>query len=80
MIIIHVLILLFFALLIEAAWRLVLAALLWMPIVCCAVAAAQFTATLHLADPLAPLWGFLAGGLIARAALKFVLTCLVGRV
>lgn len=47
--------------------------LLWLPSIFLAVAAMHWTASLHPADPLAPLHAFLAGGLSARAALELLL-------
>jgi hypothetical protein len=73
MIVVVVFILLFAALWIEAIWRLALAALLWLPILFCAVAAMHWTASLHLTDPLASLYGFFAGGSVARLAMVLTL-------
>lgn len=61
---------LFAAIWIEALWRLAIAALLWAPVVFCAVAAMHWTASLHLRDPLAPLYAFVACATVARAVLR----------
>lgn len=44
--------------------------LLWLPAIFCAVAAMHWTAGLHPADPLAPLYAFLIGAMAARLALE----------
>ncbi len=44
----------------------------WLPSLFCAVAAMHWTASLHLADPLAPLYAFLIGGLIPRLVLELI--------
>ncbi|HWA21920.1 MAG TPA: hypothetical protein VG735_05950 [Caulobacterales bacterium] len=43
--------------------------LLWLPALVCAVAAMQWTASLHPADPLAPLYAFLVAAFTARLTL-----------
>lgn len=45
-----------------------LGALVWAPVLFSAVAAMQWTASLHLADPLAPLYAFVTVALIGRCA------------
>jgi hypothetical protein len=40
----------------------------WLVCLFCAVAAMHWTASLHLADPLAPLYAFVAGALLSRMA------------
>lgn len=53
---------------------LVLAALwtdvLWLPSIFLAVASMQWVASLHPADPLAPLYAFFVGAMAARLALE----------
>ncbi|MDX2277204.1 MAG: hypothetical protein NW206_17295 [Hyphomonadaceae bacterium] len=44
--------------------------ILWLPAFFCAVAAMHWTVSLHLPDPLAPLYAFLIGGVTARLALE----------
>lgn len=44
--------------------------ILWLPAFFCAVAAMHWTVPLHLPDPLAPLYAFCIGGVIARLALE----------
>lgn len=46
--------------------------LLWLPSLFGAVAAMHWTASLHLPDPLAPLYAFLMGAMAARLALDLV--------
>ena len=45
---------------------------LWLPTLFCAVAAMHWTASLHLDDPVAPLYAFFIVGLMARMALTFI--------
>lgn len=56
------------------AFILVIAALsfdvLWLPALFCGVAAMHWTASLRLADPLAPLYALLVGAMAARLALE----------
>lgn len=44
----------------------------WLPALFCAVAAMHWTASMHLSDPLSPLYALFIGGLTARLALEFV--------
>ncbi len=44
--------------------------ILWLPAFFCAVAAMHWTISLHAPDPLAPLYAFCIGGVIARLALE----------
>lgn len=44
--------------------------ILWLPAFFCAVAAMHWTVSLHLSDPLAPLYAFCIGGIVARLALE----------
>ena len=46
--------------------------ILWLPAFFCAVAAMRWTVSLHLPDPLAPLYAFCIGGVSARLALELV--------
>jgi len=46
--------------------------MVWLPALFCAVAAMHWTASLHLPDPLAPLYAFFIIGLMARMALMFI--------
>lgn len=46
--------------------------MVWLPALFCAVAAMHWTASLHLPDPLAPLYAFFIGGLTARMALALI--------
>jgi hypothetical protein len=72
MIVVAVFAFLFAALWIEALWRLALAALLWLPILFFATAAMHWTVSLHLPDPLAPLYAFAGAGLAGRGALEIL--------
>lgn len=64
-------------LLLVALWRPRLTALLWAPALFCAVAAMHWTISLHLPDPLASLYAFVAVAFISRVALEWaVLTAL----
>jgi hypothetical protein len=73
MIVVVILSLVIAALWIDALWRLALAALLWLPVLFCAVAAMHWTASLHLADPLAPLYAFAGSGVLGRLLLELAL-------
>lgn len=44
----------------------------WIPALFCAVAAMHWTTSLHLSDPLAPLYAFFIGGVAARLALELI--------
>lgn len=67
------------ALCIEIIYRLALAAILWLPVVFCATAAVHWTASLHLSDPLAPLYAGGCAGVLARIGLEQVLIWLNDR-
>lgn len=73
----------FFLLLILAALRpraperAALDAMIWAAALFCAVAAMHWTASLHLADPLAPLYAFGLGALTARTVLALAVDGLV---
>lgn len=58
----------FVILLLVAGRGLNLGALVWAPVLFCAVAAMHWTASLHLADPLAPLYAFIAVAFAGRCA------------
>jgi len=58
----------FVILLLAAGRGLNLGALVWGPVLFCAVAAMHWTASLHLADPLASLYAFIAVALFGRCA------------
>lgn len=62
---------------------LVLAALsidvLWLPSIFLAVAAMHWTASLHPADPLAPLYAFFVGAMAARLTLEVLRGLVVRR-
>lgn len=45
---------------------------LWLPALFCGVAAMQWTASLHPADPLAPLYAFFVAGVAARTAIALL--------
>lgn len=64
------------ALVIEALYWLVLAALFWAPPLFLAVWAMHATAGLHLNDPLAPLYAFVIAGLVGRSAMSRLLSCI----
>lgn len=53
--------------------RLALEALIWAATLFCAVAAMHWTASLHLADPLTPLYAFGVGVLAARTAIALAI-------
>lgn len=57
----------------RSAERLALDALIWTATLFCAVAAMHWTASLHLADPLAPLYAFGVGVLAARTAIALAI-------
>jgi len=63
---IAILVLLFGLLCLELGYRLFLLALFWLAPFWCAIAAAYFVVSLHLSDPLAPLWAFMAAAFCGR--------------
>jgi hypothetical protein len=66
-------------LLLVALWRPRLTGLLWMPALFFAIAAMHWTVSLHLADPLASLYAFLAAAFISRVLLEWVVLSLLPR-
>jgi len=60
-----------------AEWRFLRGLLLWPPVLFCAVAAMHWTASLHLPDPLASLYAFLAVAFAGRVVLELILLALL---
>jgi len=63
----------------RSAERLALDALIWTATLFCAFAAMHWTASLHLADPLRPLYAFLAGAFLSRMALALAVDLIRSR-
>lgn len=74
-----VIILIVAALCTDALWRMTVAAMLWAPALYAAVVAMHWTVSLHLADPLAPLYTFVVAGMTVRLAQELVTLCIFRR-